>query len=380
MATDLTKLVNLGTLQAYINKTISLVKDNFAKRNQAIKRVELVLEIVPPETEEKPYIKLYYIDDKDIDSTTGLPVDHIEYIPITIDLGGSINEWVASKSYKVDDIVIYDNKIYKCIILNNDAAFDDTKWQILGSDFKIEEYTSGTDYKVDDIITYKQHLYKCKVEPQADNTTFNKAEWTLLAINDREKELLDSLKVEELHDNLINPAEVTGFKILFKNLDTSANTVVDSELLQVKDLIPKFVDDNASLTDAKSSEKLLSAKKILELIATVTGGLDMSLYATKDLLYYTHTTYTRCLSTDDNAKKVVSTVSDPDTEVAYDDVVVEIPDIATDEFVLTGVGYDDYKLVEKDSDLYKSILSQFSYETILDPDDGVTIQIGRAHV
>lgn len=324
---DLTKLVNLGTLQAYINKTISLVKDNFAKRNQAIKRVELVSEIVPPDTEEKPYIKLYYIDDKDIDGTTGLPVDHIEYIPITIDLGGSINEWVASKSYKVDDIVIY-----------------------------------------------QQHLYKCITSPQADSSVFDKAEWLLLGIDSREKNILDAFEVEELHDNLVNPSEVTGYKILFKNLDVSGNnTVVDSELLQVKDLIPKFVDDNASLTDAKSSEKLLSAKKILELIATVTGGLDMSLYAQRDEIYYTHTTYTRCLSSDDGAKEVVSVVSDPDTEVAYDDVVVEISDIATGEFVITGIAYDNPLFLQLESQLYKDVLSQFTINTLLDPDDGVTI-------
>ena len=55
----------------------------------------------------------------------------------------------------------------------------------------------------------------------------------------------------------------------------------------------------------------------------------MSLYATKDLLYYTHTTYTRCLSSDDGAKEVVTAVLDPDNEVAQADMVNMVKDTMT---------------------------------------------------
>lgn len=357
MATDLTKLVNLGTLQAYINKTISLVKDNFAKRNQAIKRVELVSEIVSPETEEKPYIKLYYIDDKDIDSATSLPVDHIEYIPITIDLGGSINEWVANKNYKVDEIVIYDNKIYKCITINNDATFDDTKWQMLGSDFKIDEYASGTDYKVNDIITYQQHLYKCKIYPQADNTTFNKAEWLLLGIDDSEQDLLNSLEIVELKEDTVDVNKVTGYKILFKSVnETDGSINIDSELAQTKDLPKLLIDDKLTKTSPNADKMTLSAKFILQAIETL-SGTDLSMYATKDLIFEEIKTYTQV--SDGSIDGAIEVTVDNLNEIQE-----QIPTISTGNFVTCAITYGLPLYLEKESSLYKDVLSQFTIETL----------------
>jgi hypothetical protein len=39
------------------------------------------------------------------------------------------SSWVASTSYALDDIVIQDNKLYKCITANSDAEFTDSKWE-----------------------------------------------------------------------------------------------------------------------------------------------------------------------------------------------------------------------------------------------------------
>ena len=53
MAVDPNKLVSLEVLQRYISSTISLVKDNFAKKNMTVTNVELVNKVVPPDTEKK---------------------------------------------------------------------------------------------------------------------------------------------------------------------------------------------------------------------------------------------------------------------------------------------------------------------------------------
>ena len=59
MAIDPNKLVSLEVLQRYISSTISLVKDNFAKKNMTVTNIELVNEIVPPDTERKNYLKIF---------------------------------------------------------------------------------------------------------------------------------------------------------------------------------------------------------------------------------------------------------------------------------------------------------------------------------
>ena len=320
------KYVDQIVLTQGLNNMAQSVSKNFAFKKEAIKKIEIKEAIPsdrtdPTDTSLVNCLVLTYANDKLVDKA-GNTIDHV----VNVELGD------------------------------------------LGS--KIENWVSGTDYKEESIVIYKQHLYKCIVEPQADNTVFDETEWTLFGLDDREKALLDRLKVEELKEDTVDVNKVTGYKITFKNLDENGNPI-ESELLQTKDLFSKFVDDTVSLTDPKAAEKLLSAKKVLDLIAVATGT-DMSLYAQRNELYYTHTTYTRCLSSDDGAKEVVSAITSADTQVLYDDVLLQIADITLGEYVVTGIAYDAPLFVEKEGSLYKDVLSQFMINTLkeddLDPD------------
>jgi hypothetical protein len=50
--------------------------------------------------------------------------------------GTSIDNWTSGNSYNVDDLVIYSNKLYKCITDNSDSTFTPANWQKIGdSDF-----------------------------------------------------------------------------------------------------------------------------------------------------------------------------------------------------------------------------------------------------
>jgi hypothetical protein len=50
--------------------------------------------------------------------------------------GTSIDNWTSGNSYNVDDLVIYSNKLYKCITDNSDLTFTPANWQKIGdSDF-----------------------------------------------------------------------------------------------------------------------------------------------------------------------------------------------------------------------------------------------------
>ena len=307
------KYLDSVVLTQGLNNMAQSVSKNFAFKKESIKKIEIKEAIPsdrtdPTDTSLVNCLVLTYADDKLVDKL-GNTVNHV----VNVELGD------------------------------------------LGS--KIENWVSGTDYKEESIVIYKQHLYKCIVEPQADNTTFDETEWTLFGLDDREKALLDRLKVEELKEDAVDVNKVTGYKITFKNLDKNGDPI-ESELAQVKDLPKLLIDDTISKTDPKASEKTLSAKYILEAIETL-SGTDLSSFAKKTDVFFHHTTYTRCLSSDEGAKEVVTTVSDSSVEVAYDDVVLQIPDILVGEFVAEGISYDSALYLEKESDLYKDVLSQF---------------------
>lgn len=318
------KYVDQVVLTQGLNSMAQSVSKNFAFKKQCIKKIE-IKEAIPSDRTDTSDTSLVnclvitYADDKLVDKA-GNTINHV----VNVELGD------------------------------------------LGS--KIENWVSGTDYKEESIVIYKQHLYKCIVEPQSNNLIFDETEWKLFGLDDREKALLDRLKVEELKEDAVDVNKVTGYKITFKNLDENGDPI-ESELAQVKDLSKLLIDDTISKTDPKASEKTLSAKYVLEAIETL-SGTDLSSFAKKTDVFFHHTTYTRALSTDDGAKEVVTTVSDSSVEVAYDDVVLQIADITLGEYVVTGIAYDAPLFVEKEGSLYKDVLSQFTINVLKEnPDD-----------
>ena len=318
------KYLDSVVLTQGLNNMAQSVSKNFAFKRECVKKIE-IKEAVPSDRTDPTDTSLVnclvitYADDKLVDKL-GNTVNHV----VNVELGD------------------------------------------LGS--KIENWVSGTDYKEESIVIYKQHLYKCIVEPQSNNLIFDKTEWKLFGLDDREKALLDRLKVEELKEDAIDVNKVTGYKITFKNLDKNGDPI-ESELAQVKDLPKLLIDDTISKTDPKASEKTLSAKYILEAIETL-SGTDLSSFAKKTDVFFHHTTYTRCLSGDDGAKEVVSAITDAETQVLYDDVLLQIADITLGEYVVTGIAYDAPLFVEKESSLYKDVLSQFTINVLKEnPDD-----------
>ena len=320
------KYLDSVVLTQGLNSMAQSVSKNFAFKKQSIKDIKIAPAIPsdrtdPSDTSLVNCLVITYADDKLVDKA-GNTVNHV----VNVELGD------------------------------------------LGS--KIENWVSGTDYKEESIVIYKQHLYKCIVEPQSNNLIFDKTEWKLFGLDDREKALLDRLKVEELKEDAVDVNKVTGYKIVFKNLGSDGDPI-DSELAQVKDLSKLLIDDTISKTDPKASEKTLSAKYILEAIETL-SGTDLSSFAKKTDVFFHHTTYTRCLSGDEGAKEVVSAITDAETQVLYDDVLLQIADITLGEYVTEGISYDTPLFVEKESSLYKDVLSQFTINTlkedVSDPD------------
>ena len=64
--------------------------------------------------------------------------------------------------YSYNDFVVYEDKLYRCIVSNNDATFIPTHWSEVSPCVGggIEEWSSGSDYTSGDVILYNNNLYK----------------------------------------------------------------------------------------------------------------------------------------------------------------------------------------------------------------------------
>ena len=52
---------------------------------------------------------------------------------VYVDDGTPIYTWTPNFEYQYGDLAIYESAFYRCITPNNDAVFDDTKWNEIGS-------------------------------------------------------------------------------------------------------------------------------------------------------------------------------------------------------------------------------------------------------
>ena len=165
-------------------------------------------------------------DESDVLDTDGItvlykqPTFDSKELLFKTDIGDvNVYAYKTGTIYKKDDIVLSGAILYVALRDTQDTTqiTEDDFVAISSNGSTIEDYVSGTDYKVGDIVIYDNRLYKCKVEPQADNTTFDKTEWTKLSIsNDLEKFLAD-FTVVELKEDISDPDLVTGYDLKFKN-------------------------------------------------------------------------------------------------------------------------------------------------------------------
>lgn len=116
----------------------------------------------------------------------------------------SIEAWTSSTDYSVNEVVIYNNKIYKCnkahtsttdfgadkLIywnsLNDNPIINDwasgTTYEvgsivIISNANNIPEWTTGTSYNTNDEVIYNGYIYTCKTANT--DATFTESNWTL---------------------------------------------------------------------------------------------------------------------------------------------------------------------------------------------------------
>lgn len=84
---------------------------------------------------------------------------------LVIDPSGAsgISNWQANKPYAVNDVVIYNNKIYECINANKDATFTPSNWIRLSSG-EIEDFKANHNYDENDVFKINNQLYSVKTK------------------------------------------------------------------------------------------------------------------------------------------------------------------------------------------------------------------------
>ena len=77
-------------------------------------------------------------------------------------------KWSPNVDYKATNLVVFDNKIYKCITdhTSTDFVTDETNWELyVGNDsFTLKIWTSGENYLIDEYVVYDYKLYQANVD------------------------------------------------------------------------------------------------------------------------------------------------------------------------------------------------------------------------
>lgn len=88
------------------------------------------------------------------------------------------------EGYKVNDLVVYKDKIYRAKVNNNDVVFTPSHWIEVSKSEVYPDWSSTTDYSIDDIVIYQNQLYRC-ITSHTSTSDFNSDfdKWTPLDKN-----------------------------------------------------------------------------------------------------------------------------------------------------------------------------------------------------
>lgn len=97
-----------------------------------------------------------------------------------------IPSWIDNTFYKQGAIVEHDNKIYKCKKANSDSAFTESNWTNIGGGSSVEEWKPNKQYNVNDIVIYNNQLFLCIIKNTSTQEFEDDAdEWLLLSASEQ---------------------------------------------------------------------------------------------------------------------------------------------------------------------------------------------------
>lgn len=106
------------------------------------------------------------------------------------DINAYLSLWHSNTPYRVGNVVVASGKIYQCKTTHvSGASFSDTNWSEIGGGGRLESWTTNTDYKVGDIVKYDTTLYKCTIAHTSSDFATERVNWEIFG--------QDKIKVED---------------------------------------------------------------------------------------------------------------------------------------------------------------------------------------
>ena len=98
------------------------------------------------------------------------------------------HDWKTSTQYVLNDIVINDKKIYRCTTAHTSTnTFDETKWEEISAlENTVRPWATKTDYKANDLIYIDNVLYKCNTAHTSTTFSADVSKWDNMYSNIRD--------------------------------------------------------------------------------------------------------------------------------------------------------------------------------------------------
>ena len=118
-------------------------------------------------------------------------------------IGLPLNDWASGKSYKVGLVVVNSGRLYRCTTAHtSESTFDATKFEVISPDetlgVPILEWTVSTAYAADDLIFYNNAIYKCTTAHTSDASDFTNDASNWVRINGDTVTIADNTDIDGL--------------------------------------------------------------------------------------------------------------------------------------------------------------------------------------
>ncbi len=166
---------------------------------------------------------------------SGLSISNDGVLSVEFAPNNDIVTWVAGTAYNVGQYVIYNNNLYECKTANNDASFDETKWQLIGAsggNFQITDWESGETYAVGDLVIYNDVLYQCTTANS--DVSFDSDKWTSIGEPERDLQQWESGKSYKVGHFVIKDNKL--YQCATANSDTTFDATKWTEIGDMSDI------------------------------------------------------------------------------------------------------------------------------------------------
>ena len=100
-------------------------------------------------------------------------------------LNAGLNDWATNVYYPVGIVVLANNKIYQCKSAHTSTTFsaDEANWKEISSyTIHIDDWVASTAYKAGDLVAYDAQIYRCKVShTSSSDFSTDDTKWEILS-------------------------------------------------------------------------------------------------------------------------------------------------------------------------------------------------------